>query len=94
MDGKLRARCPGHLDVIEAKREDWTTDPFELVEKDGYFYGRGTSDMKDGEAIMATTLLRMKREGCRPSRDIISRSDRGRGGRLLQWGQLAAEESP
>jgi acetylornithine deacetylase/succinyl-diaminopimelate desuccinylase-like protein len=61
----------GHLDVVEAKREDWTTDPFELVEKDGYFYGRGTSDMKDGDAIMATTLLRMKREGFRPSRDII-----------------------
>ena len=37
----------GHLDVVEARREDWTTDPFEFVEKDGYFYGRGTEDMKD-----------------------------------------------
>jgi acetylornithine deacetylase/succinyl-diaminopimelate desuccinylase-like protein len=61
----------GHLDVVEARREDWSTDPFELIEKDGYFYGRGTSDMKDGDAIMVTTLLRMRQEGYRPSRDII-----------------------
>ena len=61
----------GHLDVVEARREDWTTDPFEFVEKDGYFYGRGTQDMKDGCAIMMTTLLRYKREGFRPDRDII-----------------------
>src|SRR5215472_9941773 len=61
----------GHLDVVEARREDWTTDPFQLVEKEGFFYGRGTSDMKDGDAIMVTTLLRMKQEGYRPSRDII-----------------------
>ncbi|HYL02614.1 MAG TPA: M20/M25/M40 family metallo-hydrolase [Steroidobacteraceae bacterium] len=61
----------GHLDVVEARREDWSTDPFKLIEKDGYFYGRGSSDMKDGEAIMATALLRMKQEGYRPSRDII-----------------------
>jgi len=61
----------GHLDVVEARREDWTTDPFQFVEKDGYFYGRGTQDMKDGDAIMATTLLRMKKEGYRPSRDLI-----------------------
>ena len=61
----------GHLDVVEARREDWTTDPFQFVEKDGFFYGRGTQDMKDGDAIMATTLLRMKREGYRPDRDII-----------------------
>ncbi len=61
----------GHLDVVEARREDWSTDPFQLVEKDGYFYGRGTLDMKDGDAIMSTALLRMKQEGLRPSRDII-----------------------
>jgi acetylornithine deacetylase/succinyl-diaminopimelate desuccinylase-like protein len=61
----------GHLDVVEARREDWTTDPFKFVEKDGYFYGRGTQDMKDGDAIMVTTLIRMKKEGFRPSRDII-----------------------
>jgi acetylornithine deacetylase/succinyl-diaminopimelate desuccinylase-like protein len=61
----------GHLDVVEARREDWTTDPFQFVEKDGYYYGRGTQDMKDGDAIMVTTLLRFKKEGYVPERDII-----------------------
>jgi acetylornithine deacetylase/succinyl-diaminopimelate desuccinylase-like protein len=61
----------GHLDVVEAKREDWSTDPFQFVEKDGYFYGRGTEDMKSGDAIMVTTLIRMKKEGFVPDRDII-----------------------
>ena len=61
----------GHIDVVEARREDWTTDPFKLFERDGYLYGRGTSDMKDGDAIMVATLLRMKQEGYRPDRDII-----------------------
>jgi acetylornithine deacetylase/succinyl-diaminopimelate desuccinylase-like protein len=61
----------GHLDVVEARREDWTTDPFQFVEQEGYFYGRGTSDMKDGDAIMSATLIRMKKEGYVPSRDII-----------------------
>ena len=61
----------GHLDVVEARREDWTTDPFQLVEKNGFYYGRGTTDMKDGDAIMSATLIRMKREGYVPSRDII-----------------------
>jgi acetylornithine deacetylase/succinyl-diaminopimelate desuccinylase-like protein len=61
----------GHLDVVEARREDWSSDPFKLIEKDGFFYGRGTLDMKSGDAIMTTALLRMRREGYRPSRDII-----------------------
>ena len=61
----------GHLDVVEALREDWTVDPFVFLEKDGYFYGRGTQDMKDGIAIMMTTLLRYRAEGYRPDRDII-----------------------
>lgn len=61
----------GHLDVVEARREDWTTDPFQFVEKDGYFYGRGTEDMKDGDAIMVATLIRLKREHYTPDRDII-----------------------
>jgi acetylornithine deacetylase/succinyl-diaminopimelate desuccinylase-like protein len=61
----------GHLDVVEARREDWSTDPFKFVEKDGYFYGRGTQDMKDGDAIMVTTLIRMKKAGYSPNRDII-----------------------
>ena len=61
----------GHLDVVEANREDWSTDPFKFVETDGYFYGRGAEDMKDGDAIMLTTLVRLKQEGFRPSRDLI-----------------------
>jgi len=61
----------GHLDVVEARREDWTTDPFHFVETDGYFYGRGTEDMKDGDAIMTTTLIQYHKEGYVPDRDII-----------------------
>jgi acetylornithine deacetylase/succinyl-diaminopimelate desuccinylase-like protein len=61
----------GHLDVVEAHREDWTTDPFSFVEKDGFYYGRGTQDMKSGDAIMVTTLIRFKKEGYTPNRDII-----------------------
>ncbi len=61
----------GHLDVVEAHREDWTSDPFQLVEKDGYFYGRGTEDMKASDAIYVMTMMRLKREGYKPDRDII-----------------------
>lgn len=60
-----------HLDVIEAKRSDWQTDPFELVEKDGYFYGRGTLDDKAMAAIFVTTLIRFAREGYTPDRDVV-----------------------
>ena len=61
----------GHIDVVEAKREDWTTDPFVFTEKDGYFYGRGTQDMKESDAASVTTFIRLKREGFVPDRDII-----------------------
>jgi acetylornithine deacetylase/succinyl-diaminopimelate desuccinylase-like protein len=61
----------GHLDVVEAKREDWSTDPFSLTEKDGWYYGRGTEDMKDGDAAMLETLIRLKREHFIPARDMI-----------------------
>jgi acetylornithine deacetylase/succinyl-diaminopimelate desuccinylase-like protein len=61
----------GHLDVVEARREDWTTDPFQFVEKDGYFYGRGTQDMKVNDAILITTFIRFRRENYRPDRDLI-----------------------
>jgi acetylornithine deacetylase/succinyl-diaminopimelate desuccinylase-like protein len=61
----------GHLDVVEAKREDWTTDPFVLTEQDGYFYGRGSEDMKDGDAVMAQSLMRLKRQGFVPDHDLI-----------------------
>jgi acetylornithine deacetylase/succinyl-diaminopimelate desuccinylase-like protein len=60
-----------HMDVVEALRSDWTTDPFQLEEKDGFFYGRGTEDMKDGDAAMVTTFLRLRREGYKPKRDLI-----------------------
>jgi acetylornithine deacetylase/succinyl-diaminopimelate desuccinylase-like protein len=61
----------GHLDVVEARPEDWTTDPFQFVEKDGYYYGRGTQDMKASDAIMVTDFIRLKQERFVPDRDII-----------------------
>jgi acetylornithine deacetylase/succinyl-diaminopimelate desuccinylase-like protein len=60
-----------HLDVVEARREDWSLDPFTLTEKDGFFYGRGTMDIKDGDAILVATLVRLKQEGYKPNRDVI-----------------------
>src|ERR1700682_1890926 len=60
-----------HLDVVEARREDWTTDPFQFVEKEGYFYGRGTVDIKDGDAILVANFIRLKKEGFTPRRDLI-----------------------
>jgi acetylornithine deacetylase/succinyl-diaminopimelate desuccinylase-like protein len=60
-----------HIDVVEAKREDWTTDPFQLVEKDGYFYGRGTSDDKYMAATFVSNLIRYKQEHYKPDRDLI-----------------------
>ena len=60
-----------HTDVVEAKREDWSMDPFVFTEKDGYFYGRGTSDDKAQAAVWIANLIRYKREGFKPDRDII-----------------------
>jgi acetylornithine deacetylase/succinyl-diaminopimelate desuccinylase-like protein len=60
-----------HLDVVEAQRQDWTTDPFKFVEKDGYYYGRGTQDMKNSDAIAVANFIRMRKEGFVPDRDII-----------------------
>jgi len=60
-----------HTDVVEAKREDWSMAPFTLIEKDGYFYGRGTGDDKAQAAVWIANLIRYKREGFRPNRDII-----------------------
>jgi acetylornithine deacetylase/succinyl-diaminopimelate desuccinylase-like protein len=60
-----------HLDVVEALRSDWTTDPFQFVEKDGFVYGRGTQDVKSGDAILVATLIRFKKEGYVPDRDLI-----------------------
>ena len=60
-----------HLDVVEARREDWSMDPFQFVEKDGYFYGRGSGDIKDGDAILMAAMIRLKQENFQPDRDII-----------------------
>jgi acetylornithine deacetylase/succinyl-diaminopimelate desuccinylase-like protein len=81
-DGGLVAVLPGtdrtakailllaHLDVVEARREDWTRDPFKLIEEGGYFYGRGTFDDKSMAAVWVDTLVRMRKEGYRPRRTI------------------------
>lgn len=72
--GKTRAKPVlflGHLDVVEAHPEDWSVDPFKLTEKDGWFYGRGTIDMKDGDAALVETLIRLKREEFVPERELI-----------------------
>jgi acetylornithine deacetylase/succinyl-diaminopimelate desuccinylase-like protein len=77
---RWRARNPGakpimvmaHMDVVEAKREDWgQSDPFVFTEKDGYYYGRGTSDIKQGIAATSTAILKLKATGFQPKRDII-----------------------
>src|SRR5450631_3002805 len=60
-----------HLDVVEALPADWSTDPFKLVEKDGYYYGRGTGDDKYMAATFVANLIRYKTEGYKPERDII-----------------------
>jgi len=60
-----------HIDVVEALPADWSLDPFKLTEKDGFFYGRGTSDIKDGATTLAEALLRMKREKVVPKRTLI-----------------------
>jgi acetylornithine deacetylase/succinyl-diaminopimelate desuccinylase-like protein len=61
----------GHMDVVEAKREDSTTDPFVLTERDGYYYGRGTIDMKDGITAITQSLINLRAAGFRPKRDIV-----------------------
>jgi acetylornithine deacetylase/succinyl-diaminopimelate desuccinylase-like protein len=60
----------GHIDVVEARREDWTRDPYTLYEEDGYFYARGVADDKAMSAIWADTMIRYKKEGYRPKRTL------------------------
>lgn len=60
-----------HLDVVEALRQDWSFDPFTFLEKDGYIYGRGTTDVKNDDASLITSVIRLKEEGYKPDRDII-----------------------
>ena len=62
----------GHLDVVEAKAADWSMDPFKLTEKDGWLYGRGTIDMKNGDAALVELLIRLKREHFTPPREMSS----------------------
>ena len=74
LDGSNAALKPlvllGHLDVVEAKREDWERDPFTLVEEDGYFWGRGSVDDKSMAAIFVDAMMRYKRDAYRPPRGI------------------------
>lgn len=60
-----------HLDVVEARRDDWSVDPFTFLERDGYFYGRGTTDIKSGAAALVSALIRLRQEGFKPERDLI-----------------------
>jgi len=61
----------GHMDVVEAKREDWSTDPFVMTEKDNYYYGRGSIDMKDGIVGITQAIFDLKAAGFKPTRDIV-----------------------
>ena len=73
-EGTPRARpimLMGHMDVVEAKREDSTTDPFVMTERDGYYYGRGTIDMKDGIVGITRAMIDLKQAGFKPKRDIV-----------------------
>ena len=77
-----------HLDVVEAKRQDWSIDPFTFLEKDGYFYGRGTTDMKCDDAALVTNLIRLRKEGFVPNRDIIvalTEDEEGGNANGVQW---------
>src|SRR5262249_14653569 len=60
----------GHIDVVEARREDWTRDPYVMVEENGYFYGRGTSDMKGLDAIWIDTMIRLKQAKAPPKKTL------------------------
>jgi acetylornithine deacetylase/succinyl-diaminopimelate desuccinylase-like protein len=60
-----------HMDVVDARPEEWQRSPFVLVEEDGEFYGRGTSDNKAGVVAMVSTILRLRAEGLQPSRDLV-----------------------
>jgi acetylornithine deacetylase/succinyl-diaminopimelate desuccinylase-like protein len=60
-----------HLDVVPARRADWSVDPFTFLEKDGYYYGRGTTDNKAGAAMLVADFIRLRQAGFRPRRDLI-----------------------
>jgi acetylornithine deacetylase/succinyl-diaminopimelate desuccinylase-like protein len=83
-----------HMDVVPARREDWSADPWTLFERDGWLYGRGTSDNKAGVASLVANVVRLKREGWRPRRDVIVllTSDEETSQAGLQW--LLKERRP
>jgi acetylornithine deacetylase/succinyl-diaminopimelate desuccinylase-like protein len=77
-----------HLDVVEARRSDWSFDPFVFLERDGYYYGRGTSDIKSGAAALVATLIRLKQENFKPDRDLIvalTADEEGGGANGVDW---------
>lgn len=80
----------GHLDVVQALKQDWSPnlDPFKFNELDGYFYGRGTSDIKQGDTILITNFIRLKKEGWVPDRDLIlalTADEEGGDSNGIQW---------
>lgn len=90
--GKKPILILAHMDVVEALASDWGTDPFKLVERDGYFYGRGTGDDKGGLVPTAVALMKLRAEGFRPDRDIVvlytgDEETQGRGAELgaTEW---------
>ena len=90
--GKKPILIIAHADVVEAKRADWVLDPFEFIEKDGYFYGRGTSDDKQGVIGTTAALFKLRAEGFKPDRDILvyytSDEETGGNGARLGAGEL------
>jgi len=97
--GKKPILLMAHMDVVEALPADWSMDPFKFVEKEGYFYGRGTSDIKQGITAITTALLRLRAEGFRPTRDLIvfftgDEETEGRGAALgaTEWRQWTEAE--
>jgi acetylornithine deacetylase/succinyl-diaminopimelate desuccinylase-like protein len=76
-----------HLDVVDARKEDWTTDPYAFVEKDGWYYGRGSTDNKAGAAMLVANFIRYRQEGFVPERDIIVvlTADEETSGRSIEW---------
>jgi len=99
MAGSARSAKPmlllGHIDVVNARREDWKRDPFKFVEERGYFFGRGTADMKALAAIWVDTLARYRREGYAPKRTIkLALTCGEESGARVNGAQWLAEKRP